>query len=88
MLGDSPSASMRDLRRLCAQQAPVDVVLSCWQALPAFKRQVGLIEALELPASRSSFWSQLPLAYRSRLLKRVLAAIEREAEARARSRLL
>lgn len=80
MLGDSPSSSMRDLRRLCAQQAPVDVVLSCWQALPAFKRQVGLIEALELPASRSSFWSQLPLAYRSRLLKRVLAAIEREAD--------
>lgn len=79
------------LRRLCAQQAHCDAVIECLTSSSTEKitesqqdllsRALGLSHDDVAPSSCSSFWASLPLAYRLRLLKRVLDSIPREDEA-------
>jgi predicted nicotinamide N-methyase len=78
--------SITRIRRLCAQQAHCDAVVDCLKSSPSGKitesQQELLCKALGLvDPSSASFWPSLPLAYRLRLLKRVLDNISREDEA-------
>lgn len=68
---------LHTVRRLCAQQAPCEIVLASLHGHA--DPQSLLCDAVGLPAETiGSFWWHLPGTYRMRLLKRVLSELEGE----------